>query len=460
MCKTPARTGIILTLCAALAPALSWGQSDPAASASTPPATGETAAPSADFKPEELEQLAAPIALYPDSLISQILMASTYPLEVVQADRFAQQNKDLQGDALTDALEKEDWDPSVKSLVNFPQVLSMMSEKLDWTSQLGDAFLAQQKGLMDAIQKLRARAKSEGNLESTPQQTVVVKEEASTQVIVVEAADPEVVYVPSYNPTVVYGSWPYPAYPPHYYYPPGYVATAAVSFGVGMACGAAWGYAWGGCNWGHGDIDIDCDRNLRINNNIDRSRYKNDFSNRNNNIRDGRGSWQHDPSHRKGASYRDQGTARRYGGQSATDAARSRDAFRGRAEAGRQDIARGGADQYRGQSRPGTTQRAGTASRPQSTSRGPSADRSRPSQTSRQSYGSRSSALDGTGQGNRARADSQRGQSSRQQASRSSSSRSGSGRSSSYSRGGGSSRSSGMRGGGGSRGGGGRGGRR
>lgn len=415
------------------------------------------------LKPEELEQLAAPIALYPDSLIAQILMASTYPLEVVQADRFARQNEDLKGDALTEALENEDWDPSVKSLVNFPQILSMMSEKLDWTTQLGDAFLAQQKELMDAVQKLRARAKAEGNLESTPQQTVVVKEEADTQVIVVESADPEVVYVPTYNPTVVYGAWPYPAYPPYSYYPPGYVATAAISFGVGMACGAAWGYAWGGCNWGHGDIDIDCDRNTFVNNRIDRSRYKNEIGSRNRNLQNGRGSWQHDPSHRKGASYRDQSSARKFGGQSAADAARARDSFRGRAEAGRQDIARGGADQFRGQSRPGATQRdrAGTSNRQSSASRQQpgglgASDRSRQAQGARPSQGRRSSAFDGAGQGNRTRAESQRGQ-----YSRSSASRSGGRSSSGFSGGsrGGGSRGGGMRGGG-SRGGGGRGGRR
>ncbi len=128
------------------------------------------------FKPEELEQLAAPIALYPDSLVAQILMASTYPLEVVQAERFAKQNKNLKGDALTKTLEAQPWDPSVKSLVNFPQVLTMMSEKLDWTQKLGDAFLAQQKDLMDTIQKLRAKAQAAGNLKTTKEQVVIVEE--------------------------------------------------------------------------------------------------------------------------------------------------------------------------------------------------------------------------------------------------------------------------------------------
>ena len=207
-----------------------------------PPGTfGQQAAPPV-FKQEELEQILAPIALYPDSLLAQIFMASTYPLEVVQADRWAKQNKSLKGDALTAALEKQPWDPSVKSLVNFPQVLGMMSEKLDWTQKLGDAFLAQQKDVMDTVQTLRRKAMEAGSLKTTKEQQVIVEKET----IIIESASPQVVYVPTYNPTVVYGTWAYPAYPPAYYYPPGYTAgTALLSFGAGMAVGAAWGYAWG-----------------------------------------------------------------------------------------------------------------------------------------------------------------------------------------------------------------------
>jgi hypothetical protein len=190
------------------------------------------------FKPEELEQILAPIALYPDSLLAQIFMASTYPLEVVQADRWAKQNKDLKGDALVAALEKQPWDPSVKSLINFPQVLAMMSEKLDWTQKLGDAFLAQQKDTMDAVQRLRKKAADAGTLKTTNEQKVIVEQD----MIVIESASPQVVYVPAHNPTVVYGTWAYPSYPPAYYYPPGYVAgTALLSFGAGMALGAAGG---------------------------------------------------------------------------------------------------------------------------------------------------------------------------------------------------------------------------
>ena len=226
------------------------------------------------FKQEELDQLLAPIALYPDSLLAQIFMAATYPLEVVQAGKWTKANQNLKGDALAAALEKQDWDPSVKSLVNFPQVLDMMNEKLDWTQKLGDTFLAQQKEVMDTVQKLRAKAEAQGNLKTTDQQKVVVEKE--TQTIIIESANPQVVYVPTYNPTVVYGTWWYPAYPPYYYYPPGYAAGAALfSFGVGVAVGAAWGYAWGGCNWRGGDVNIDINRNTNINNNIDRSKYQN-----------------------------------------------------------------------------------------------------------------------------------------------------------------------------------------
>jgi Protein of unknown function (DUF3300) len=293
------------------------------------------------FKQEELDQMLAPIALYPDSLLSQILMASTYPLEVVQAARWAKQNKDLKGDALTAALEKQEWDPSVKSLVNFPQILQMMNEKLDWTQKVGDAFLAQQKEVMDTIQRLRAKAYAEGNLKTTKEQTVVV--EKDPQIIIIEPASPQVVYVPTYNPTVVYGVWAYPAYPPYPVYPPGYVAgTAAFSFAAGVAVGAAWGYGWGHCDWHGGDVDVDVNRNTNINRNIDRGKYATQYQG-------GQGKWQHNPEHRQGVSYRDQATAQRFNrGPSAST--QDRTAYRGRAEAGRQEPARGGVDQPRDRS--------------------------------------------------------------------------------------------------------------
>jgi hypothetical protein len=295
------------------------------------------------FKQEELEQLLAPIALYPDSLVTQILMASTYPLEVVQADRWARQNKSMKGDALAKALEAQPWDPSVKSLVNFPDVLAMMSEKLEWTQKLGDAFLAQQKDVMGTIQKLRAKAQASGNLKTTKEQVVKVEQET----IIIEPASPQVVYVPTYNPTVVYGVWAYPAYPPYPVYPPGYVATtAAFSFMAGAAVGAAWGYAWGNADWHGGDVNINVNQNTNINNSINREKYQKQYQGRG---QGGQGQWQHDASHRGGVAYRDQATARKYDRGGSKDA-QSRDAYRGRAETGRQEPARGGADQVKDRS--------------------------------------------------------------------------------------------------------------
>lgn len=225
------------------------------------------------FKQEELDQVLAPIALYPDSLLTQILMASTFPLEVVQADRWAKQNKSMKPDAMTKALEAQSWDPSVKSLVNFPQVISMMSEKLDWTQKLGDAFGAQQKDVLATVQKLRAKAQAAGNLKTTKEQVVKVEKE----IIIIEPASPQVVYVPAYNPTVIYGAWWYPAYPPYYYYPPGYVAAPVVAFTAGVAIGAAWGYAWGHANWHGGDVNVNVNRNTNINSNINRGQYANQY---------------------------------------------------------------------------------------------------------------------------------------------------------------------------------------
>ena len=262
---------------------------------------------------EELDALLAPIALYPDDLLSQILMASTYPLEVVQAARWAKANPDAKGDAALKKVENEAWDVSVKSLVAFPNVLEMMSEKLDWTQKLGDAFIAQQKDVLTAIQRLRRLAKDNGNLESNPQQ--VVKTEAQT--IIIEPAQPQVIYVPAYNPTVVYGAWPYPAYPP-YYYPgvaywyPGQALVRGFAWGVGFAAAGA---IFGGFNWGRGDIDINVNRATNIDRNYSR-----------NNVNVGN-KWQHNAQHRGNVPYRDQASRQRYENRRAEGA---RDDFRGR----------------------------------------------------------------------------------------------------------------------------------
>jgi hypothetical protein len=251
---------------------------------------------------EELAQLLAPIALYPDELVAQILMASTYPLEIVQADRWVKSHKQSAGDVLAKQLEKEPWDPSVKSLVNFPNVLATLSEKLDLTTKIGDAFLSQQKDVMDTIQVLRKRALEAGNLKTTKEQKVVVEKE----VIIIQPANPQVVYVPSYSPTVVYGVWMYPAYPPYYYYPPPPPAYPPYHFAAGVAVGVAWGYAWGHCNWNGAHVEHNVNKNININRNIDRSKYQN-------RVNPSDRKWQHNPEHRKNVAYKDKATAKQYG---------------------------------------------------------------------------------------------------------------------------------------------------
>lgn len=399
---------------------------------------------------EELAQLLAPIALYPDELVAQILMASTYPLEVVEADRWAKSHKQSAGDVLTKQLEKETWDPSVKSLVNFPTVLSAMSEKLDVTAKIGDAFLAQQKDVMDTIQGLRKRAYDAGNLKTTKEQKVVVEKET----IIIQPASPQVVYVPTYSPTVVYGVWAYPAYPPYYYYPPPPPYSPAFTFAAGVAVGAAWGYAWGNCNWHGGSVNYNVNQNININNNINRSNYQNQV-NHYNKGQGGQGQWQHNPEHRKGVAYKDGATAKQYGQSPA------------RSAQGRQDAARGYGDGRAGgkgsQPSAGTMDRGGKAGADRgagqraSTGGAAASNRGGPSASNRggASAGSgRDSAFSGGGSGSQARAASSRGASSQQ-------SFGGGSRGGSSFGGGGGSKGGGFSGGGGGRsGGGGRGGRR
>ena len=230
--------------------------------------TSETAAPKPDLlKPEELDQLVAPIALYPDPLLAEVLMASAYPLDIVQADRWLRSHKNLKGDQLKAALAKEDWDDSIKSLAVTPDVLAMMSEKLDWTEKLGDAVVDQQPDVMDAIQRLRAKAQANNKLTSTKQQTVKVDQVQGRQVIAIQPTDPDTVYVPYYDPAVVYGAWPYPDYPPYYWPPPPYVGygllAGGLAFGAGYALGNWWsgGYWGGNINWSGGGNNINISRN-------------------------------------------------------------------------------------------------------------------------------------------------------------------------------------------------------
>ncbi len=227
-------------------------------------------------------------------------MAATYPLEIVEADRWLQipANAALKGDALAAALQQQPWDPSVKSLVSFPQVLHMMDSNLDWTEQLGDAFLAQQADVMDAIQRLRQRAQTTNSLASTPQQTVSTED----QEIIIEPVNPEIVYVPVYNPWCVYGAWPYADYPPFYFEPwAGYCVPAdyLIAFGPGFYPFGFW--AWGHFEWRHHLIRIDHDR----------------FQHFRNAHEPVGGTWQHDPAHRHGVPYRDPATAARFLGPSA-----------------------------------------------------------------------------------------------------------------------------------------------
>jgi uncharacterized membrane protein YgcG len=280
--------------------------------ASTSQPLSTTAASPAPFKQEELEQLVAPIALYPDALLAQVLMASTYPLEIVYAARWVKVNPKLTGAALEDAMQKEPWDASVKSLTAVPQVLEMMEQKLDWTQKLGDAFLAQEAQVMNAVQALRAKASAEGHLKSGKEQTVTTTQMGGETVIVIEPASPEVVYVPTYDPAYVYGPWPYPAYPPYYWYPPGYYYPGG-AFLAGIVIGS---WLWGGCNWGGGGGGV----------HVEHHRYNN--FNRTN-ISDG--NWRHNVDHRRGVAYRDQATAGRFDRDFSGNAP-SREQFRGRAE--------------------------------------------------------------------------------------------------------------------------------
>ncbi len=246
----------------------------------------------AKLKKEELAQLLAPIALYPDDLLTNVLMASTYPLDVVQAARWRKEpaNGKLKGDALVKALEAKDWDPSIKALVQFPDVLETMSDKLDWTQKLGDAFLAQQDEVMDQIQFLRHKAQEAGNLKSNKQQTVSTQagEAPGQEVIVIEPASPETVYVPVYEPTVVYGPWWYPDYPPYYWPYPGASFVNGFFWGTGIAiAGSIWG--WNHFDWRRHDINVDVNKWNNIN--VNRSNITS-------------GKWEHNAAHRGPVPYK------------------------------------------------------------------------------------------------------------------------------------------------------------
>ena len=277
---------------------------------------------------DQLDSLVAPIALYPDALLSQTLVASTYPLEVIQLKQWLDQNKSLKGKALADAAQKQDWDPSIQALAALPDLVKQLADNIKWTTDLGNAFLAQQGDVMDAVQRMRKKAQDAGNLKPSEQQKVETKVVESNQVIIIEQASPQVVYVPSYNPTVVYGAPVYP-YPPIAYPPPGYYAAGmAISFGVGVAMGAFWsgGAGWG-CGWG-GNNNVYINHNNNFVNNSNRQNINN--VNRGNRASTqparGNSSWQHNPQHRGGAPYSDRATAGKYGGTARGDSMANRQA--------------------------------------------------------------------------------------------------------------------------------------
>jgi hypothetical protein len=306
------------------------------------------------FSPQELDQILAPIALYSDGLLAQVLMASSYPLEIVDAARWVQANPNLKGEAAVTAVADKPWDVSVKSLVAFPAALMQLNDHLDWTQKLGDAMISQQQDVADSIQRLRARAADTGNLKSGPQQIVTSQGEGDQRTIVIEPSDPNVVYVPSYNPSWAYGAWPSPEYPPTYYPPP-----PAYGYGALLGTGLMWGLGilaagaiYSGWNWSRGAGYVNVNANRAVN--IDRT------FNRNNIGTDGR--WQHRVEHRRGVAYRDAATRERFG--QVRPGAGQRQQFRGQLErpggAGRP----GGPGGAGGVGRPGGPGGPGGAGRP------------------------------------------------------------------------------------------------
>ena len=361
------------------------------------------------FKEEELDQMLAPIALYPDPLLAQVLMAATYPADVIEAAKWSEANPDQKGDAAVNAVADQPWDPSVKSLVAFPQVLAMMSEKPDDVQRLGDAFLAQPSQVMDRVQFLRKKAQEAGNLETNEQQTVSTQDDGDQSVIVIEPAQPQTVYVPVYQPTVVYGAWWYPAYPPYYWAPPPYYYP-----GGAFVAGVVWGAAivgihnglWGGCYWGHGHGSV----------NINVNRYNNiNVNNRITNVNSGNTNWKHNAANRKGVPYRDDKTRQQYDRKVA--GAENRGDYRGRdpqrdasREKAQATLADRGIDPAQSRDRlrndPQTRERAQAADKAQHVDR----DRAHQNAQAR----SRDNALKGAGNPGRTRQHIDRGNASRQ----------------------------------------------
>jgi hypothetical protein len=301
----------VWAIAALLAGTPGWSQSP------APASTSGTATSGPATSQQQLDQLLAPIALYPDALLAQVLMATTYPLEVVLAARWTKANPGVKDKALEDAMQKQAWDPSVKGLTAVPQVLERLSENIDWMHKLGDAFLADQAAVMRTIQALRKKAQDAGNLKSTPEQVVRTETQESKTVIIIEPAKPEVVYVPTYDPYSIYGPWWY-SYPPYYMYPPGYYYGTGMAFAAGVFWGAA---IWGGANWGGNNVHIDHHKY----NNFNRTNV-------------GSGNWNHQVDHRRGVAYGDNKVAQQYNRGGDRAKVQSREQFRARADSGRSQL--------------------------------------------------------------------------------------------------------------------------
>jgi hypothetical protein len=300
-----------------------------------PPADEANQPPPPPLSPEQLQNLVAPIALYPDNLLSQILAASTYPIEVVEAQQWLEQNHKLKGQKLLDAAKQQNWDPSVQALVVFPDVLKRLNQDVRWTTDLGNAFLAQQADVMSAVQQLRAKAEANGKLMSTPQETVSTQTQNGQSAIVIQPPNPEVVYVPTYNPEWVWG-------PPLYgYYPPLFYPGIDVGFGfwpgidLGFYFGGGWGlyggFGWGwGPNWFGGGIFV----NGNFFHRYGFADYHPGLG----------GAWTHNPAHRGGVAYPNRAVANRFGGAGVRGGA----AYRGGSEGARGAAGARGAEGFRG----------------------------------------------------------------------------------------------------------------
>lgn len=361
-----------------------------------------SSAPAAKISNDQLDSLVAPIALYPDQLLGQILVASTYPLEIVQLQQWLEQNKKLKDKALTDAVMKKGWDPSVQAMAVFPDVVTQMAKNIAWTDDLGNAFLAQQKDVMDAVQRMRTKAVEKGALKTTEQQKVETKVVEEKTVIIVQPAKTEVVYVPSYDPVAIWGTpyYPYPAYA----YPVYPAGGMLLGFGVGLAVGAAWGGGGWGWNTGWGGNNVYVNRNNTFVNNYSR-------------VNGGRygganGQWQHNAAHRGGAPYANQNVANRYNGSARGNTTAQRQT------AARQNAGQSSGSQFRsGNAAAGTAQnvnRGAAGGGAQNVNRGAAGggERIGNREVSNTSRSSGNSAFSGGSSGSAARASSARGASS------------------------------------------------